>query len=203
MIKTLNIDTNKVSSISMHDLRDKLWWTWCWDYMQFCEDNPWATLEDYRMHEGNVLSQKLNFINKEMSQKFVEVYYPDNDFYTDCYLIWDESQWNNSLPWPLDIYWCYWWSISDIYVALNNKIPRDIVLERYDKHQFDYQDEETYWKVNLYSYWRINYDSDNYEKQKQLDIEKSRQGLLESSYLLDEALGQEKGTAFKTFNIDK
>lgn len=52
--------------------------------------------------------------------------------------------------------------------------------------------------------WRKNYDNKKYEQERKDDIEKSRKRMLETSYLLDEAMWVEKGTSYKAIrgNID-
>ena len=86
--------------------------------------------------------------------------------------------------------------------ALRHKIPKDIVLEWYDRHQEDYSNEGTYWKVNLYHYRRKNYDKEKYEQEKKEELEESHNRILETSYLLDEAMWVEKGTSIKAIRND-
>lgn len=35
----------EVKSMSIHDLRDMIWWYWCWDYMDMCEKHPERPIE--------------------------------------------------------------------------------------------------------------------------------------------------------------
>lgn len=43
----------KTSTISMHDIRDMLGWPWCWDWMQFCEDNKGKYNDDEMLKKYN------------------------------------------------------------------------------------------------------------------------------------------------------
>lgn len=135
----------------------------------------------------------------KLYETFIKIYYPDYD-YSDCYAIGRGSSWMTSIPWPLDIgEGGYRYDLNDVFVALYNDIPRDIVLERYDKHVEEYDNKKTYRKVNLYSYRRMNYDKEKYYKEKADDLENSRQRMLEASYTLDEEMKLEKGTFYKTY----
>lgn len=133
-----------------------------------------------------------------LCQTFVKVYYPNFDYATDCYPIGRDSNFMASIPWPLDIgEGSYFYDINDVFVALYHNIPKDIVLEWYENHVEDYTNKETYRSINLYHYWRKNYDRENYNKEQKKSIEESHQKVLESSYLLDEALGQPRWTAYR------
>lgn len=204
MIKTLNINTNEIKEISIKELRDHLWWEWCWDWMEASADNPSITIDEFRANQWHSLALEYELLQERIQRHFIKIYYPDWE-YEDCYSIGKDCSWKVSPSGPLDIgEWTYYWNINDMRTALRHKIPKDIVLEWYDRHQEDYTNEETYWKVNLYHYRRKNYDKEKYEQERKDNIERSRQRMLETSYLLDEAMWVEKGTSYKAIrgNID-
>ena len=204
MIRTYNVNTNKYWSITEKELRDKIWGIWCWDWMEFAEKNPWASIEDFDAFKWTMFSLEYEVLQEKIQRQFLKIYYPDWE-YEDCYSIGKDCRRKVSPSWPLDIgEWTYYWNINDMRTALRHKIPKDIVLEWYDRHQEDYTNEDTYWKVNLYHYRRKNYDNKKYEQERKDDIEKSRKRMLETSYLLDEAMWVEKGTSYKAIrgNID-
>lgn len=134
---------------------------------------------------------------KRMEELFVEKYYPD---YEDNYYS-IGSEWNRPVfpRGPLDIgEWSYIRDVNNIWTALHNDIPKDIVLEWYDRYcQYD---SEEVGMMNLYTYYRQNFDPEKYEAEKELDRIESRQRMLETSYLLDDELDVERGTSIKTID---
>lgn len=139
----------------------------------------------------------------KLYQEFVKKYYPELEYDLHCYPVGRNSKWMHSVPWPLDVDegTCRY-TLDDVFVALYNEIPKEIVLEWYEKHVEDYEDEETYRKINLYHYRRSNYDKKTYEMEQAKDLENSRKAMLESSYLLDKELWQPIGTFWKSMNDD-
>lgn len=203
MIKTFNKNTLEVKEISEHELWDKLWWEWCWGWMQASKENPWLTLDEYRANEWHSLTLEYELLQERMQRRFLSIYYPDWT-YEDGYSIGKDSNWKVSPSWPFDLWeWTYYRDINNIRTALYNKIPRDIVLERYNKHQ-DYTNEETYWSINLYHFRRSNYDKEKYNEEKKQDLAISQERTLQASYALDEAMWVEKWTSIKAIrkNID-
>ena len=203
MIKTLNINTNEIKEISIKELRDHLWWEWCWDWMEASADNPSITIDEFRANQWHSLALEYELLQERIQRHFIKIYYPDWD-YEDWYSIGKDSNWKVAPSWPFDLWeGTYYRDINNMRTALYNKIPKDIVLERYDKHQ-DYANEETYWTVNLYHFWRRNYDKEQYKKEQDEDLERSKERVLQASYALDEAMWLEKWTSYKSIrkNID-
>lgn len=203
MIKTLNINTDEIKEISIKELRDKLWWEWCWDWMEASENNPSITIEEFRANQWHSLALEYELLQERIQRHFLKIYYPDWD-YEDWYSIGKDSNWKVCPSWPYDLgEGAYYRDINNMRTALYNKIPKDIVLEWYNKHQ-DYDNEETYWTVNLYHFWRRNYDNEQYKKEQDEDLERSKERVLQASYVLDEAMWLEKGTSYKSIrkNID-
>lgn len=143
-----------------------------------------------------------------MSKQFYSTYYwdadevdadLDADFDSYCYLIWSNSDRPQTCPWPLDIYeWTYIWSIDDIWTALEREIPKEILHDFYSKHREDYSNEETYCKINLRHYYRLNHDLEVYSQEEADDLKKNEESVLQTSYILDDALWVERGTSFNS-----
>jgi hypothetical protein len=60
---------------------------------------------------------------------------------------------------------------------LRYKIPKDILHNFYRDHREDYNCKDTYMKVNLYNYYRMNYDPEVYKQEQ----EESRKQSLEKA----------------------
>lgn len=151
------------------------------------------------------LTQQYELLTHKMAKEFYKKYFwdseeegadIDHDYFIDCYMIWSSNRrWRNP-SWPLDIReWMYIFNIDDIWTALERDIPRNILIDWYDKHQ-DWYNFEEFWKVNLRHYYRQQYDPEVYAEEKRIELEESKKRLLESSYLLDDALWIERGTSY-------
>ena len=54
--------------------------------------------------------------------------------------------------------------------------------------------------INLYWYYRKNHDPEVFAAEQELERIESRQRMIETSYLLDDELGVERGTSIKTID---
>lgn len=152
------------------------------------------------------LTQQYEILQLKMSKEFYKRYFWDSeeeysdldaDYYRECYMIWSSSKRWRSPSWPLDIReWMYIFNINDIRTALERDIPKNILIDWYDKHQ-DWYNFDDFWKVNLWHYYRQNHDPEVYAKEQEIELDESRLRSLESSYLLDDALWIDRWTSYK------
>ncbi len=154
------------------------------------------------------LTKQYEELTNAMSKEFYKKYFwnsdeeysdLDADYYSECYMIWSSSKrsWNPS--WPLDIReWTYIFSIDNIRTALERNIPKHILIDWYDKHQ-DWYNFEEFWKVNLWHYYRQNHDPEVYDEEQRIDKEESLERVMNTAWLLDEMLWQEKWTFYNQY----
>ncbi len=133
---------------------------------------------------------------KKMEELFVKKYYPE--YKDNYYSIGSEWNWPCAPRWPLSISEEYIWDVNNIRTALHNDIPKDIVLAWYNRYcQYD---SEEVGAMNLYTYYRKNNDPELFAVEQELDRMASRERMLQTSYLLDDELGVERGTSIKTID---
>ena len=155
------------------------------------------------------LTEEFDSLLSRMYKEFYKLYYRDKDEeYADidadyssyCYAIWSMSSNKVTFSGTLDIFeWTYIRSIDDVWTALEYDIPIDIIHDFYRDHREDYNCKETYMKVNLWHYYRINHDPDIFQQELEDDKKKSLDRVMETSWLLDEMLWQEKWTFYNQY----
>ena len=155
------------------------------------------------------LSHQYLELIQQMFKEFYKLYYRDKDEeYADidadysnyCHAIWSTSNNPVSPYWPLDIYeWTYIRTIDDVWTALMYNIPKYILHNFWRDHREDYNCKETYMKVNLWHYYRINYDNDVYQKELEDERKESLERVMNTAWLLDEMLWQEKWTFYNQY----
>ena len=149
------------------------------------------------------LTDQYLMLTRKMCREFFDKYYNEDSEYSfdsDCHMIWSLSSRPIFPPWPLDIFeWTYIRSIDDIWTALEYDIPIDIIHDFYRDHREDYNCKATYMKVNLWHYYRMNYDPDVFQQEIEDDKKKSTERIMEISWSLDEMLWQEKLTFYNQY----
>lgn len=121
-----------------------------------------------------------------MIDQFAEKYYTDDDGYvSDYYIIWE-------------VYACFndeeHRYINDIFTALHNNIPKEVVHERYDyKDQLNHDSNGEKNPTNLISFrqWAPKIEMTEEEK------EKAKQEMVEIVKILDEECEKNKSEEYK------
>lgn len=72
MIRTYNVNTNEYWSITEKELRDKIWGIWCWDWMEFAEKNPWASIEDFDAFKWTMFSLEYEVLQRENTKTILK-----------------------------------------------------------------------------------------------------------------------------------
>ncbi len=155
------------------------------------------------------LPQQYLELTQQMFKEFYKSYYRDKDEeYADidadysnyCHAIGSISKDPTSPYGPLDISeGTYIRDINDVWTALRYEIPRDIIHDFWRDHREDYNCKETYMKVNLWHYYRMNYDPDVFQQEIEDDKKKSTERIMEISWSLDDMLWQEKWTFYNQY----
>lgn len=56
-IRAYNADKQVVKEMSIYEFWDLIWWTWCWAWMKFCNDNKetaWDLMELYQKNKHEI-----------------------------------------------------------------------------------------------------------------------------------------------------
>lgn len=101
--------------------------------------------------------------------------------------------WESSIPLVVWINGLYF-NTDDVFTILKNDIPKNVFMKWY------FASVDGYEKRDIYTYWSMESDAENYEKEKQTEIEQARENVLNASYRLDEAMGLEKWTSIKSMS---
>ena len=59
-ITVYNKDKEVTKEISIREFRDMIWWTWCWSWMKFAEDNKNKDTVSRLFEESNILLNDIN-----------------------------------------------------------------------------------------------------------------------------------------------
>ena len=110
-----------------------------------------------------------------MIAKFMSKYFEDEEWYiSEHYLIWSNEK---QARWPLEVNNSYWFSMDEIYEALENDFELDRILARKDL------DVETEWKpwVNFYNWCKFGLNPPATKE----ELEESAKAVEEAKKLLE------------------
>ncbi len=130
------------------------------------------------------ITEQYRTIRDKMVEAFMSKYFKDEDWYiAEHYLIWSNEK---QARWPLEVNNEYWFSMDEIYEALENDFELDDMLEWKDKDLELWANKRM--PINFYNRCRYWPDQINKPKPTKEELEESAKAVEEARKILEKEI---------------